>query len=160
MNGYKLTLAALGLGPIMGVALGMSTDTDMNLRAEPTWQHAERQPESSTAPVEIVEVGYQNSDTIWDPESRLPTWKRRAFAAAARADCVPAFNVECDARCPGQERGIAKNCLADDTAPAAAHDPPNDDAVVSRDGFESVSAAPGAHADRTLVASDDGLAGG
>lgn len=89
MQSRRLMLAALSGGIVLGMALGLTTQTELAASPAPAWQRHTPPVAGSGDADQRVEAGRQDLSLAWDPASRLPTWKRRQDLAMQRAAYVP-----------------------------------------------------------------------
>jgi hypothetical protein len=73
MRARNLMLTTLGSGVLLGLVLGVTTNTTMKPPPEPPWRQAAR---SETAPAPIADTEQQDFDSTWSTADRTPTWKR------------------------------------------------------------------------------------
>ena len=146
MQPRRLMLAMLGGGTVLGLLLGLTTQTEIVARNAPEWTSAPAAT-PSTDSFAWVESGPQDLSTGWDSTSRLPTWKRREpamqqAASAPLADFAeePAMWSEASGvRSDDADRWEAMHgqITRSDAAPAIAEAPPAAGTALSPDAPEA-----------------------
>lgn len=81
MHARTMMLTALGGGTLMGLALGVSTNTTMLAPPEPSWRTAVPVHPSPAYSYQLADSRPQDLSPTWYRD-RMPTWKRRALEQA------------------------------------------------------------------------------